>query len=235
MSLPTRLLDLAFPAVCAGCGWEGEALCGTCRPALAARLNRPAGELLGLPCVLPAPLLQLEWCAPFREIVRTALHALKYSGERRLAVPCGEAAADRWRQAGAGGDLIVPVPIHRDRARDRGYDQAVLLAAVIARRLDLPMARVLERCRATTAQFDLNRAERATNVAGAFGLLPETTWTGDAGTKTPRQDGARPLTGRWVVLIDDVTTTGATLAACATVLMAAGALAVSGLTVARER
>ncbi len=235
MSVPTRLLDLAFPAVCAGCGWEGEALCGRCRPALDARLNRPAGELLGLPCVLPAPLLQLEWCAPFRGIVRSALHALKYSGERRLALPCGEAAAERWRRTGAGGDLVVPVPIHGDRARQRGYDQAVLLASVVARRLDLPMARVLQRCRATTAQFDLNRAERATNVAGAFRLQPETTWRVDAGQRSPIRHGVGPLAGRWVLLVDDVTTTGATLAACATVLMAAGALAVSGLTVARER
>ena len=243
MSLPARLLDLAFPAACAGCGREGEALCAKCRPALDARLERPPGELMGLPCVLPAPLLQLEWCAPFRGTVRDALHALKYSGERRLAVPCGMAAAGRWRRAGAGGDLIVPVPIHRDRARERGYDQAVLLATVVARELDLPMARVLERYRATTAQFELNRAERATNVAGVFRVRPQAAWGREAGARSPAGAGTRPvadsgtgpLAGRWVVLIDDVTTTGATLAACARALMAAGALAVSGLTVARER
>jgi ComF family protein len=177
---------------------------------------------MGLPVELPAPLLQLEWAAPFAGMVRTALHALKYAGERRMAGPLGEAAAERWRRVGAGGDLIVPVPVHAERARLRGYDQADLVAAVIATRLSLPRAPILERQRRTVAQFDLDRAHRGTNVAGAFRLK-------NGGR------GALDLRGRWVILVDDVTTTGATLAACADVLMDAGALAVSGLTIARER
>ncbi len=174
---------------------------------------------MGLPVELPAPLLQLEWAAPFAGTVRTALHAIKYGGERRMAGPLGEAAAERWRRVGAGGDLIVPVPVHAERARLRGYDQAVLLATVIAANLGLPHAAILERHRRTAAQFDLDRAHRDANVAGAFRL----------------KDGSLDLRGQWVILVDDVTTTGATLAACADVLMKAGALAVSGLTVARER
>jgi ComF family protein len=222
----SRLLDLALPAVCPGCGREGAPICVACGPALEARLGRPAGILIGLPADLPAPLLQLEWCAPFNGVVRAALHALKYSGERRLAMPLGEAAARRWQRVGAGGDLVVPVPVHADRARARGYDQAILLAAVVAAQLGLPMVPLLERHRRTIAQFELDRRQRDTNVSGAFRLQSDGTATLSA---------ERVLRGRWVILVDDVTTTGATLAACAEALMEAGALGVSGLTVARER
>ena len=220
-SLPGRLLDLALPASCAGCGREGAPICPACRPALEVRWSRPAGAPIGLPVELPAPLVQLEWAAPFAGIVRAALHALKYAGEQRLAEPLGLAAAERWRRAGAGGDLVVPVPVHTDRARLRGYDQAVLLARVVGTSLALPMDPLLERHRHTVAQFDLDRRHRRANVSGAFHLS----------VATHKPD----VRGRWVILVDDVTTTGATLAACAEVLMDAGALAVSGLTVARER
>lgn len=223
-SVRGRLLDLAFPARCPGCGREGEPICAACRPALDARLEVPPGIPIGLPSDIPAPLLQLEWCASFSGLVRHALHELKYGGEQRLARPLGEAAARRWRRAGAGGDVIVPVPVHADRRRRRGYDQAELIAQVVAADLGLPCSPILGRVRATTAQFDLDRPTRATNVHGAFALRPGA---------DPRRE--RPLEGRWIVLVDDVVTTGATLSACAEPLLAAGALGVSAITVARER
>jgi ComF family protein len=173
---------------------------------------------IGLPADLPEPLLQLEWCAPFTGVTRRALHQLKYAGERRLAGPLGEAIASRWAVAGAGGDVLVPVPASADRVRERGYDQAVLLASVAGRRLRLPVVQAVARARETAAQFDLDRTARGANVTGAFEVVaPEA------------------IRGRWVVLIDDVVTTGATLAACARALLDAGALAVSAVTVARER
>jgi ComF family protein len=228
--LATRALDLAFPARCPGCGAEGPPICGGCLPALDARLELPAGISIGLPSDVPPPLLQLEWCAPFTGVIRDALHELKYAGEKRLAVPLGAAIARRWRRAGAGGDVLVPVPVHADRARARGYDQAELIARSAARDLRLPCAPILERTRATIAQFDLDRSARATNVHGAFRLRP-----GLTGSARPIGRAERPLTGRWAVLIDDVVTTGATLAACAEPLIGAGAIGVSAITVARER
>jgi ComF family protein len=212
-------LDLAFPARCAGCSTEGKPICRACLPALDARLNLAPGVPIGLPASIPAPLLQLEWCASFSGTVRRALHELKYAGEQRLAAPLGAAIARRWRHAGAGGDIVVHVPVSSERLRQRGYDQARLLAAVAAESLGLPFVDALERHRMTAPQFELDRSDRAGNVAGAFRV---------------REPGGTAIAGRWVVLVDDVATTGATLAACGEALLEGGALAVSAITMARE-
>ena len=215
-----RLLDLALPASCPGCGAEGPPICARCLPRVRARMPLPPGTPFGLAEGPPEPLLQLEWCAPFAGVVRRALHALKYSGERRLAQPLGEAVAARWRVAGAGGSVIVPVPVHEGRRRQRGYDQAALIAAAAAGELRLPMAEAVVRTHATEAQYRLDRRHRATNVRDAFAV---------------RQGARHQVAGQWVVLVDDVVTTGATLCAAANALLDAGAIAVSAVTVARER
>ncbi len=217
-----RLLDLVLPAVCPGCGVEGDPVCARCLPAMHARVDLPPGTPLGLGDGPPEPLLQLEWCAPFGGTVRHALHAIKYAGERRLAVPLGDAVAARWRRAGVGGELLVPIPVHDRRRRERGYDQAELIAVAAARALRLPMATAVVRRRATAPQFRLDRQHRADNVRDAFAVRPEAI---AAGT----------VRGRWIVLVDDVVTTGATLCAAAEALLAGGAAAVSAVTVARER
>ena len=175
---------------------------------------------MGLPSTIPPPLVQIDWCAPFEGLVRTSLHELKYGGERRLAGVLGEALAERWRHAGAGGDLLVPVPIHRERQRQRGYDQAVLLAASAGAALEMSYSACLERTRATTAQYELDRRDRAANVARAFRVKRGMEWS---------------VAGRWCVLVDDVATTGSTLAACGRALLDAGAMAVSAVTVAKEQ
>lgn len=218
-SVAGRVLDVALPATCPGCGAEGPPLCATCATFLEARRGEPPGTPLGMPSDVPLPLLQLEWCAPYSGPIRAALRALKYDGERRLARPLGAAAAGRWREAGRGGEVVVPVPVHAERRRARGYDQAVLLATAVAEGLRLPIAEALARERATVPQFELGRERRAANVRGAFIV---------------RAQAAPVVRGRWILLVDDVATTGATLVACADALLAAGAIAVSALTVARE-
>jgi predicted amidophosphoribosyltransferase len=218
-------LDTALPAECVGCRREGPPLCAACVPALDQRLDAPAGVPIGLPGDLPAPLLQLDWCAPFSGPVRAALHAIKYGGEQRLAEPLGAAIARRWASVGVGANLVTHVPVHAARARTRGYDQAELIARATARHLGLPFAPVLARERATIAQFDLDRPDRAANVAGAFAVRAAGRPAG----------AATNLAGRWVLLVDDVVTTGATLAACADALERAGAIGTSAITVARER
>ena len=219
-SVAIRALDAALPANCVGCGAEGPPICAGCEPALDARLGRAAGVPIGLPGELPEPLLQLEWCAPFHGVTRHSLHAIKYAGEQRLAEPLGRAIAHRWAAVGVGTMLVANVPVHEDRAKQRGYDQAELLARVAAGELGLPFQPLLRRARATIAQFDLDRRDRARNVRGAFVVKPPV---------------AGHVPGAWVLLVDDVVTTGSTLAACATALLEAGALGVSAVTVARER
>lgn len=218
--LVAHVLDLAFPAACVGCGREGRPLCAACEPALDARLRSPPGIAIGLPATIPAPLVQLEWCAPFRGPVRAALHALKYDGEQRLSEPLGAALARRWSASGAGGTLVAHVPVHAERARRRGYDQAERIARVAARELGLPQAAPLVRARPTIAQFDLDRDARAANVRDAFAARD--------------QAAATAVRDAWVILVDDVVTTGATLAACGAALIGMGAMAVSAITVARE-
>jgi ComF family protein len=221
LSAAASVLDVALPPACAGCGEEGLALCPRCRRALDTRLSLPAGVPMGLPSGLPMLIAQLEWSAPFSGPVRAALHGLKYSGERRLTEPLAAAVAARWRAAGIGGEVLVPVPVHAERARHRGYDQAVLLTVDISRRLQMRWLPALERTRNTAPQFDLGRRARRANVSGAFAV------------RGSRE--AALVRDRWVVLVDDVVTTGSTLTACAEALYAAGAIAVSAMTVARER
>ena len=217
-----RVLDLAFPASCPGCRTEGQPICAVCRASLQPELERSPGVPIGVPGEVPPPLLQLEWAAPYGPLLRRAIHQLKYGGEQRLARALGALVAERWRRAGRGGDLLVPVPIHRDRRRDRGYDQAELIARVAASMLRLPTATILERRRSTAPQFTLDRLARRGNVEGAFRVVGGAT-------------AAATVADRWVVLVDDVVTTGATLSACATELRDAGALAVSAVAVAHER
>jgi ComF family protein len=214
------VLDLLLPPRCPGCNREGAALCERCAVPFRRRLDEPPGAPIGLPVDLPDRLVQLEWCAAFTGPVRSAVHALKYDGERRLVEPLAEVMAQRWRYAGRGGDVLVPVPVHAARRRERGFDQAEELARVCGRLLNLPVARCLMRRERTAAQHALGKRERARNVGGAFVVRP----------------GSEPdVAGRWIILVDDVATTGATLAGCAASLMTAGARAVSGLTLARER
>ena len=183
-------------------------------------MDEPPGWPLGLPADLPEGVVQLEWCAAFTGPVRAAVHALKYDGERRLTEPLAASMAERWRRAGRGGDVLVPVPVHAARRRERGFDQAEDLAIACGRRLGLPVVPALERRERTAAQHALGRGARARNVGGAFAVRPALS------------DAVRD---RWVILIDDVMTTGATLSACAAALREAGARAVSALTLARER
>jgi ComF family protein len=126
------------------------------------------------------------------------------------------AAFDDERLRGRQFDIIVPVPLHPTRQRERGFNQAGLLAELLSPRISIPCKRVLKRIRYTTTQTALDRAERMENLHNAFRLR--------------RNADVR---GLHVLLIDDVLTTGSTLSECARVLKRAGAISVHAATAAR--
>jgi ComF family protein len=145
--------------------------------------------------------------------LRAILQAFKYQGRRSLAVPIAALMRARGGDVLEGAACVVPVPLHSSRRRHRGFNQALDLA----RRLGLPVVHALRRVRATPTQTSLPAAQRHRNVRDAFALA---------------RDGTR-VDGTIVVLVDDVSTTGATLDACARVLKDAGAREVRALTAAR--
>lgn len=178
-----------------------------------------------------------SWCALLPQFVRACrsvcwvpegcggaiVHALKYGGWRRIARPMGTrmARTDWPPDVIAERSALIPVPLSRDRQRERGYNQSELLARVVAASWSLPVwTDVLGRQRKTETQTRLTPGERLANVAGAFSAAV------DAGPK---------LRGVHVVLVDDVVTTAATLNACAGVLYDAGARIISYVTFGRAR
>ena len=149
---------------------------------------------------------------PYEDTLKAIVHALKYDPRSTLA----RHLAERMREAGAavlaGADAVVPVPLHASRERSRGFNQA----RELARHLSLPVLDALVRTRKTSAQADLPKAQRDANVRGAFALKR-----------------GIDVVGLIVVLVDDVSTTGSTLNACAAPLLEAGAREVRALTAAR--
>jgi ComF family protein len=152
--------------------------------------------------------------APWRE----AVQALKYEGLRVLAEPLSAEMARYGERMLPRPQVIVPVPLHTDRQRERGYNQSALLAQGLGWRWGVPVVEeALLRTRSTRAQVGLSGEERRENVRGAF-----------AGPTTALRD-------QRVLLVDDVCTTGATLEECAHALREAGAATVWALTLTRAR
>ncbi|MFF5522286.1 ComF family protein [Streptomyces coeruleorubidus] len=220
------LTDLVLPAECGGCGRPRTVLCAECRAVLsgvAARRVRPVPEPPGLPVVHAA--------APYADEVRATLLAHKERGALALAGPLGVALAGAvraglrkaWGGSWAGAEgawsrdfgaavLLVPVPSGRRAVRARGHDPArriALAAAGELRRSGVParVLGVLRQQRAVADQSELNSRQRLDNLAGALAVV---------------LGGARLLSGGPVVLVDDVMTTGASLAEAARAVRAAG-------------
>jgi ComF family protein len=223
------LLDLFFPAHCLGCGRGGHYLCPTCLAA-APRVTPPWCELCGQPLsgssfrfckqCRQAPLLidGIRSAGFFEGTLREAIHRFKYSGLTALSEPLGELLAENWRSLRPPGEVIVPVPLHARRFRERGYNQSALLAGGLSRRVGLPvLEHALTRNRETAPQVELNAPQRQANVSGAFECT-----TGE-------------ICGHAVLLVDDVCTTGATLNACAEALRNQEPRSIWALTLARAR
>lgn len=219
---------MLFPPRCVGCGSGGVFLCEGCARSLARaappRCSRcwqavVEGESC-LDCHLDSTDLEgLRAAYVHQGVARDLVHGLKYRGMTALAGTMGDLLAKAARQYSLSADVIVPVPLAGSRQRTRGYNQARILATALGRELDLPVrADALGRTRSTPPQArSLDADARRRNVAGAFSC---------------RKPAA--VEERRVLLVDDVATTGATLAACARAMTVAGAESVWGLVFARE-
>lgn len=227
-SLYSELVNFAkeaiAPSACAGCGEWGTWLCPVCAGDLVYvkaqncfRCKRIMPQ--GRTCPrcrrhtdLDGLVVALHYSeGPTRELV----HQTKYDRIYELAGVLGSLAASAWEEHGIKCDAVTAVPLHISKARDRGFNQAELIAVQVARQVGLPFHRALSRVRATTRQAGLSRTERQTNVYRAFRVV-ESVWQ------------------QSFVVVDDVSATGATLEEVARALKDAGAKRVWGLVVARN-
>jgi competence protein ComFC len=229
------LASLFYPATCVGCAANverSEYLCPDCQ-LRAPRIVAPFCAKCSEP--FPGAITQTFRCANCehrvlhfdcavaayrsRGLVRKLVHEFKYAKQRHLRYPVAGWLRETLRDPRLQGrdfDVVVPVPLHPARERERGFNQAALLAELLAASTTVPLREVLERTRYTTTQTAYDRAERMENLHGAFRLR--------------KKQDVRDLR---VLLIDDVLTTGSTLSECARVLRAAGAVSVHAVTAAR--
>lgn len=217
-------LDLMFPPRCQVCAApDGFPLCAACSQSFPC-IAPPVCQVCGRPLRGPPDLvftcvacrhrrnpLRVRAFGRYEGRLRDAVHALKYQGRLALAEPLGRALAEvvSADPVLSRADAAVPVPLHPRRQARRGFNQAEELARYLGR----PVVRALVRVRDTPSQTELDEDQRRRNVRAAFAVC-------------------RPVRGLRVVLVDDVVTTGSTLAECAAVLRAAGAAQVGAVTVA---
>ncbi len=238
------VVDLLFPPRCVTCHRLGAWLCANCldeietiQPPFCFRCGSPLDAAAISPAAAPrgaSPTCrrctskesqsQLDGLCAFAfhgGPLRDAIHQLKYEDLRALALPLGKMMARGWqtlRPPDHDIDVVVPVPLHVSRQRERGYNQAELLARQLAAEIGRPMMKdCLVRTRATAPQVELGAQERQSNVRGAFKVLND------------------QLAGKRVLLIDDVCTTGSTLEAACSALRTGNASSVWAYTLARAR
>ena len=224
--LTKRFYNFVFPPVCANCRKVGKTLCDDCHAKLA-WLEEPICSLCGQVLTRvapychdcqkrPLPLTQIRAAFLFVDPIPKLIHQLKYENSFALAEPLGTYMAQAWAKWHTDIDLIIPIPLHAQRQKKRGYNQSALLAKVFSHQVRLPYNQdVLTRIRNTRPQVGLSSRARLQNLDGAFAVDKEV------------------VRGKRVLLIDDVCTTGATLVAASKVLLAAEAQIVAGYCLAR--
>ncbi|MBN1878268.1 MAG: ComF family protein [Anaerolineae bacterium] len=220
------LLDLFMPPLCAVCGRVGTWLCETCAQqllpfdsAICPRCGRPweGGKLCPRCNSDPLNVNLIRSAFLFKDEIRDIIYALKYRGGSSVARSLAQTLAGTWKKYEMQSDLLVPIPLYPHREAKRGYNQSTLLARALSQEIRIPVAEhLLIRVRNTPSQTKLNQQQRKINVSGAF-ICNQTI----------------DLSGLRVTLIDDVATTGATLDACASVLLDCQTSVVNAFTLAR--
>lgn len=217
-----RVLRTLFPETCPRCGGATTAgFCGGCSTDFP-RVDAPCPRCGLRAPVAACPRLKLAWTveaviAPYAYAgaLKQQVLALKFRAARSLGRPLGLLVADAVAKRARGVDLLLPVPLHRRKLRERGYNQAVEIARGVRARLGVPLIRNgLHRGSAGPPQTALGAAARRANLEHAFA-------------------SRRVVRGLRIALVDDVVTTGATINACARALLDAGAAGVEAWAVAR--
>lgn len=211
-----KLLDLVFPPKCPFCQAVLDdpraPVCPECRPKLPWLTGRAGQRQVEFADGCFSPLA-------YRDLVPGAVHRYKFSRVRALGKPFGALMAQCLEEhLPQGGDLICWAPLSRERFRERGFNQAELLAREVGRLRLIPAQPLLWKLRDTAPQSGLEEGARRANARGAYACLP---WTS--------------LAGKRVVLVDDVVTSGSTLSECAALLRSSGAREVWCLTLAQAR
>ncbi len=209
--LKKEIFDILFPVECIGCAKEGEWLCRECLKKIRTDGHSLSGESLDR---------ILTFYSYDNEILKRAIHLLKYKFVESLALPLGDLVAEGICEKGRppGKEFIlIPVPLSRKRFLERGFNQAEIIAEKVSRRFGWPLeAGVLKRIRATPSQVDLEEGERRKNVKGAFSV-----------------SDISKIANKKIILMDDVLTTGATMEECARTLKLGGAKEVWGIALAK--
>ncbi len=225
-------LDLLYPPHCESCQKPGRLLCRQCVKRLR-RIHPPYCHVCSLPvigrisgnfvctnCRHRKFHFQFAVCGyEANDVVRLLIHRFKYHGISRLEFILAQLIFHAWRDERVAvhpPEILVPVPLHPSRERERGFNQARRLAEALSKQTGIPCGSLLKKSVFTESQALLNRSQRRQNLRGAFTL---------------RQN--RSLNGVSIMLVDDVLTTGSTLEECSKTLLAGGARAVSAITVAR--
>jgi len=220
-------LDFIFPKKCVNCGREGSFICPTCQNALP-RLLSPYCTRCGRPNSVEGLCSRCaEWDASIEGIrapfafdgtIRKAVYALKYNNIRALAPLLAHLLYEYITETPLTGEVLIPVPLHSKRIKERGYNQSGLLALELGKLTGLPVneSYLLRKISTTSQTKTKNVHERRRNVENAFACSSD------------------ELKDKQVLLIDDVTTSGATFDACSRALKESGVVSVWGLALARE-
>ncbi len=220
-----KALDWLYPPECGGCGQPGSRWCENCS-ATAQVITPPICPICGNPSQIdqvcprclasPPAYTALRAYAVFQGSLRQAVHGLKYRRNLGLGEALAQPVIETLQMLNWPLDIVTSVPLGLVRFRERGYNQATLLARPIAYSMGLPFSeQVLSRTRETPSQVGLTVMERQANMVDAF------------------QAAGKSVRGKNILVVDDVATSGATLNACARALLEGGASQVYGFSLAR--